>query len=240
MMENTIFGWRVSLNAPSDFNMNVFDTLVLREIINNSCVKYYQCKLCPFFQKMCKGIPPLRAHVMKNNDFYNMTKFIKYWNDKLIKNNHPLLIPQGPVISVKQDWTDARGVKHTAKNKADWKECVAWTKKATIALKQIDITIPIQLSSLRLKGEFTPTSTTTYAIQTMTPPPPSPHSALQTTSLPSFSYTEPKNIIKPEKPKEMTVRQSLTSELESVFRETSGKPTDITKKVWSESKEKKK
>jgi len=223
MMENTIFGWRVSLNAPSDFNKDVFNSLVAREIVENKCIKYYQCRLCPFFNKMCCGMPPLRSHVMKNDDFYYMSKFIKFWNNELVKHSYPRQIPPSPIPTIKHSWTDNKGVVHKANNKADWKECVAWTKKVITALNQYDLRLPLKLSSLKLKGKLKQEEI--FQPSFLTPRPPSPP-PLQTTSLPSYNITEPKNIIKPP-----SIRQDLGSEIRTIFKDTGGKPSEIIKKA---------
>jgi hypothetical protein len=119
------------------FNQKSFDDLVAIQITNEGILKSYQCKDCPAFSMgMCKGMPPLRKHHLKDDTLdpsivgiyrsQAMEAFVKYWRSKRYT------LPDPPKFTERDtyynDKADQIGQKGRL-TRTQFEETIRWTKE---------------------------------------------------------------------------------------------------------------
>lgn len=118
------------------FNQRTFDDLVAIQITNEGLLKSYQCRDCPAFgMGLCKGMPPLRKHHLKDdtldpsirNIFHaqTMEAFVKYWRSKRYElPDPPKYIERDTYYNDKADQIGQKG----RLTRTHFEETIRWTK----------------------------------------------------------------------------------------------------------------
>lgn len=119
------------------FNLKSFDDLVAIQITNEGILKSYQCAACPAFgMGLCKGMPPLRKHHLKDDTtdptirgIYHsqtMDAFVKYWRAKRYS------LPNPPKFTERDDYYNEKAEQigiHGRLTRTQFEETVKWTKE---------------------------------------------------------------------------------------------------------------
>lgn len=132
-----------STQGPVD--QEVVDQLVIREVIDLNCTRYFQCETCVARSLgFCKGMPPLHAHRVRTDAFLN--DFVNYWSRRTAIQPPPMPQEADPYIN-----DQGQQVKGEFE-KARWKDTVAWTKRVRYGLSKIARFPAMVITEIKLTG----------------------------------------------------------------------------------------
>lgn len=134
----TVYAFHYAITHKA-FDKDIFQQLLMNEIVYGGIIKAYQCRDCPAFgMGYCSGMPLLRKHRIRDDGVLdgdtraaNMVAFVNWWADRGIELPEPPEFTENePFINEQAHDVGTRG----RLTRTGWADTVRWTQQVRIAL----------------------------------------------------------------------------------------------------------